>query len=258
MSADPGVLLEVISQAARERRDLAGALREAQVVGAASVAAALDRGQSLDAALATVLDPAIARLLSGPCPDLGRVAQLARDEWRRRQRQRASLYQHLAYPVLTALVVLAGASVFLALWPHPTAWAWLGLGGPPLALLALAFALPQLGQAGERLPVAGAWLRHDRLTRQFARAALVARWQLTEAEAQRLLGFDCTALGAVLARPDASDHCQHLAEHHAQRAEYLLGLLGRLATVLVFACTGAVILTLAMSELRQYLHWCLG
>lgn len=258
MSANPGLLLEVISHAARQRRDLASALRESHLAGGASVAAALDRGQPLDVALRGVIDPGLARLLSGASPDLERVARLAQGEWRLRRSQRDRLHHHLAYPVLSALVVVSGAGVFLALWPYPTAWSWLALTLPPLAMLALAIGVPFLGQSAEHLPVVGAWHRHDRLSRQFARAALVARWRLTEHEAQALLGFDCATLGAVLGRPDASDHCQHLSEHHAIRAGHLLELIGRLATVLVFASTGAVLLTLAQSELRQYLQWCLG
>lgn len=257
MKANPALLLAVISQAARDHHDLPAALRQSHLAGAASAAAALDRGESLDVALAGIIDPGLACLLAGPCPDLARTALLAQGEWRLRQRQRDSLYQHLAYPVLSALVVLLGAGLFLVLWPYATAWAWLGLALPPILMLALAALLPRLGPAGERFPVAGAWQRHDRLSRMYGRAALVARWRLDEAEAHRLLAFDCLPLRAVLARPDASEHCEHLSQHHARRANQLLEVLGRAATVLVFASTGAVLLTLALSELQQYLRLCL-
>ena len=258
MNTNPAMLLEVISQAAREHRDLATALRESGLAGAASIAAALDRGEALDAALAGFLEPGLARLLAGPCPDLERLALLAQGEWRIRQRHRDSLYHHLAYPVLSALVVLLGAGVFLAWWPYATAWAWFGLAIPPVLLLVLAVQLPRLGRRGEMLPLAGAWSRHNRLSQQYGRAALVARWHLTEAEAGRLLGFDCAPLAAVLARPDASEHCQHLAEHHAHHADGLLEVCARAATVLVFASSGSVLLTLALTELQQYLRLCQG
>lgn len=258
MRANPALLLQLIAQAAREHRDLATALRASGLTGAASVAAALDRGETLDVAMTGFLEPGLARLLAGPCPDLERLALLAEGEWRLRQRRRDSLHQHLAYPVLSAAVVLLGAGVFVAMWPFATAWTWAVLALPPLLLLALATQLHRLGRWGELMPLAGAWCRHCRLSQQFGRAALVARWRLTEAEAGRLLGFDCAPLAAVLARPDASEHCQHLAEHHARHADGLLEVCARVATVLVLASAGAVVLTLALSELQQYLRFCQG
>lgn len=257
MIANPALLLEVISQAARDHRDLATALRDSQLSGAASVAAALDRGQALDAALAGVIDPDVARLLSAASPDLERIARLAQGEWRLRQRQRDSIHQHVAYPLLSALIILLTAVVFLAIWPYAAAWAWLALATPPILLLVAAILLPRLGPLGERLPLAGTWHRHNRLSGVYGRAALVAQWRLTEDESRRLLGFNCGTLSAVLSRPDASDHCQHLSEHHAHRANQLAEQVGRIATLLIFASAGAVLLTLAVSEVQQYLRWCL-
>jgi len=187
--------------------------------------------------------PRLASLLAGGTPPLATVATLLADEaWRSATRRRL-LVDHLSYP-LAALAMVVGLAVALALtvpvglWYAPVASS--GWAALPAALVVLLIVAPWL-PSGWRLPGSG-WARHLDLAGRWARAALVVRWRLTEAQAATLLGIDLSGFGAALGATDAEVHCRRLADWHRDAAARRLGWTALVLAALILAIGGGVVL----------------
>lgn len=244
--SDAARLLEVMAVAAQRGDDLAASLRDSGLPGAITAAARLEQGATLPEAVVGILPPATAELLGGSIPPLATVATLLADEaWRRAERRRL-VWGHLGYPLAASLIVGLGAVVLNAVlpagrWYAPQAsLAWSVL--PALAALLLTVS-PWLPRSWH-LPGSG-WARHLDLAARWARAGLAARWRLTEAQAQRLLGVDLAPMSTLLGLPEAAAHCRMLAEWHRRAAWRRLGLTARCAAGLLLLAGGGVVLASA-------------
>lgn len=248
-AADLEELLTVVATAAAGRRELPSALRESGAPGALALAAALEGGEDLPTALAGLAPPALLDLFAAGRLPLESTALLGAAWLRRQAERRVRLLAALAYPLLSALLVLV--AVLAVGWgtlarPAP---GFLALAALPLGLMALqAWA----AWAGRELPLAGAWVRHERLAERYARLALAARWRLTEDEARRLLG--CTVLpSALVAAPDADALLELLAEHHVAAAGRSARLAAALSAALVLLAVAALVLASGVGVWRWYL-----
>ena len=241
--SDTARVLEVVRDAALRGDDLAAALRSCGLPGAAHAAERLAAGETLTAAVAGLIPPRTAALLSGGIPPLATVAALLADEaWRTAERRRL-VVNHLAYPVASAVMVTGIAIVLARLMPHGPWYAPLASSAwalPPAVLALLVVVAPWTPRAW-RLPGSG-WATHLDHAGRWARAALAVHWRLTEAQALRLLGTDLSGLTAVLGTPDAETHCRMLADWHRRAAHRRLALSAYAAAALVLAAGGGVVL----------------
>jgi hypothetical protein len=244
--SDAARLLDVLAAAAQRGDDLAAALRGSGLPGAATAAARLEQGAALPEAVAGLVPPATAELLGGSIPPLATVATLLADEaWRAAERRRL-LWGHLSYPLAAGLIVAIGAVVLAAVLPAGrwyTAQVSPVWAVPPLLAALLLTVAPWLPRDWH-LPGSG-WARHLDLAARWARAGLAARWRLSEAQAQRLLGVDLAPMAALLGLPDAAAHCRMLAEWHRRAAWRRLGLTARCAAALLLLAGGGVVLASA-------------
>lgn len=228
MSAAAIALLQRIAELAAGHRPLAPGLRDSEIRGAGRVADALDAGADLATALSGAVPRPVARELAH-APDLLAAATLAADELELRRERRERLVSALGYPALCLLALTAiGWGLHLGWGVAPSGrWLWWGVLLP--ALLAAALLLPAHWPLG---PLT-AWRRHAAAAGRYARAALVARWRLDEAEAGRLLGRDLERVLPLLASVEAESACRRLRRYHrgaARRAQ------ARLAWLLALAC----------------------
>lgn len=236
-------ILDVVRDAAARGDDLAVALRASGLPGTAVAADRLAAGATVPEALAGLLPPRLAALLAGGLPPLATVAALLADEaWRRDERRRLVVV-HLAYPVVSCLVV-AGLALLLARCspPGPLYGPIMGmrLALPPAALAVLLLVAPWLPRSW-RLPGSG-WARHLDLAVRWARAGLAVRWRLTEAQALAILGADLTPFSPVLGQPGAADHCARLAAWHLAAARWRLTWMAVILSGLILAVGGGIVL----------------
>lgn len=216
--ADAEALLRLIAATAAAGAPLPPALRASGLAGADRLAAALDAGADLPAALAGTVPDHLRHLLTGDQPPLDQAALLAAGAIAATRQGRAELLLALAQPIAgllaaaTALALVAGP---LGLRPD---WRWIPAGAAGMAIALLPLAVDRLEEGlAARLPLLGSWGLHRRRAWRYERAALVARWRLPE-ERLALLGADLIPLGPVLARPDAEEHCRRLAAWHTDGA----------------------------------------
>jgi hypothetical protein len=205
-------LLRVIAATAAERRPLPPALRELDHPLARSVADRLDGGETLPAALAGAIGPELADLLAGPRPGTAEAALLVAEWLRMRRADRVAAIARIAHP-LCGLVMIT-AAVALTAWAGPSPHAgWFAAAAVLLAGAVLLTCASVTGLA-RRLPHLAAGALHARLATSYEKAALVARWRLSESGLAPLLGEDLDRLAPVLADPGAEVHCRRLAEYH--------------------------------------------
>lgn len=241
MAADPEPLLRAVADAAQARAPLPAALRASGARGADAIADALERGADLRTAFAHALPPATLDLLAGERPSLERRALLALAQARAADERRRALRDAIAYPVVSMLVVAVAAAVVAARTGLGLEPGWLALAISALALLALMVLAGVVPALRRRLPWLAAW--RDHLEREDAcrRAALAARWRLTEAEAQALLGIDLGRLGPWLAEGGEAGLLR-LADHHAWRARRAVRSLALCAALVLHLLAGALFL----------------
>lgn len=241
--SDAARLLDVIAAAAQRGEDLAAALRACGLPGAAAAAERLQAGASVPQAVTGLLPPATAALLGGALPPLGTVAALLADEaWRALERRRL-VCGHVAYPLAAGVLVAVGAVLLARLLPPGPYYAPVvapGWAVAPAALAALLLAAPWLPRAW-RLPGAG-WVAHLDRAERWARAGLAARWRLSEAQAQQLLGVDLAPFAALLGTPGADEHCRRLAEWHRRAAWRRLAVTARAAAAALLLAGGGLVL----------------
>lgn len=249
--ADLIALLRVIAESAARREDLILSLGASSTPGAATVAAALTRGETVAQALAGIAPREVLRLLAGPRPPLERAALLAADELEARRLRRGTWRDHLAQPLISSAIVLITATVVIRAY-HPTvAWPWLCAAIPGFVVIALALTLPWCDEAiACRVTILGTWSYHLRRSSLYTRAALAVRWRMTEADIGSLLGADLTRIAPALANADAEEHCVRLADFHRDAAAGQARLLSRLLAGAVLSVAGAVMLAVAMGVIR--------
>lgn len=214
MSAPAIALLREIAALAAERRALPEGLRASGLAGSSQLADALQAGADLPTALAGLVPKAVAAELSRH-RDLALGACLAADEWEAAGERRQALRTAVMDPLLSAaamVAILFGLHHWLGLRPVGSWWL-LALPAPLVVLLAV-LPWPRSWPLG---PIA-AWRRHAATAGRYARAAVVVRWRLPEAEASRLLGADLAGLGPMLGSPAAEASCQRLRDHHRRAA----------------------------------------
>lgn len=243
-------LMQTIAQAAQQRLPLSPALRELGSPVALTVAERLDAGATLPAALSDALSPELANLLAGPQPDTASAALLVAEWLRLRQADRIAAIERLTHPALGLLAVTAAAVVVASTGTAPhSAWlvaaAILGAGGVLLACAgngAWAIRLPHLAAAG----------LHARLAGRYERAALVARWRLSEERLAPLLGDDLPRLTPVLAEPGAEVHCRRLAAYHRKAELDARQRLWWMVMALGYIAGGCLLLAAAIPMVDQW------
>ncbi len=251
--ADLIALLRLIGESAARREDLITTLGADSTPGAATVAAALARGETVAQALAGIAPSHVRHLLVGPRPPLERAALLAADELEDRRLRRGTWRDHLAQPLLSSTIVLIAATIVVRTL-HPTvAWPWLAAAVPGAIVISSALILPWCGEAiASRVTILGTWSYHLRRASLYARAALAVRWRMTEAEIATLLGADLARLAPALGKADAEEHCLRLADHHRDAAASHARMLGHILAAALLSMAGAVILAVAMGVLGQF------
>jgi hypothetical protein len=135
--------------------------------------------------------------------------------------------------------------------PQPALF-WVLLIIPGLVIAALPFTALALPAAAERLPWLCGWTAQLRRADLHRRAALAARWRLTEAEIGAHLGADCLVLAPLLGDADAEAHCLRLAEHHAAAARRGMVRLGWMVALGLYLCAGAVFLTMSAGVVHDW------
>lgn len=245
-------LLELIAHAAAQRQDLTSALAASELPQAAELAVRLRAGATLVEALADRLDPQLRNVLAGPRPNLAEAALFVSEELRLRQVIREESLAALAHPLGTVLVVGGTCLSFLIHEGQVPELPWLFAAGGLLilAMLPLLALLPGLGR---RFPVlAGAGL-HGALARRYARGALVARWQLTEAQVAGWFGGELACLGPLLARAGAELHLRRLAEHHRRAAISARRRLAVISGAMLYLGCGALLVATARGPIGETL-----
>lgn len=238
------VVLRTIAATAQRRDPLAPALRQLGSALAASVAARLERGDDLPAALADALPPEQVALLAGPHPTLEQAALLAADELADRRATRAQWIDQLAHPLLSLLIITLGAGVLAPRIGAGLSAGWLAAAAGVAALAALvALVVSRRESDGPG--------RHRRLAQRWERAALVARWRPEESQLLPLLGGDLGGISAVLARPDGETHCRRLAAWHRAVASATQRRLGRALAAMLLIASAAVILAAAVPAVER-------
>ncbi len=252
LTTDVEALLAEVATLARRREPLPAGLRASGLAGAEAIAAALDRGDGLRAAFAGLLPPDHLDLISGAEPPLEQAALLVVELTRARRERRALLIDVLAYPLLS-LAAMIGAVVVVATCLHqPLAWAWLWALPPGLALALLPMLALRSPEFAERIGWLGAWASHIALAGMYRRAALAARWRLTEADALPLLGRDLARVAPLLGTADAERHCRSLAEHHQAATTRAARRLALTLTVGIYLCGAGVFLAGAGGVVREW------
>lgn len=249
-------LLRTIARAAAERRPLPPALRELRSPVAGAVADRLERGETLPAALAGTLDPALADLLAGPRPDTAAAALLAAEWLRLRRADRVAAIARLVHPASGLLVVSAAVVVVAMAGPAPLA-GWLAAAGVALAGAVL-LAVAGRWTLAERMPALGALRLHARLAGSYEKAALVARWRLPEDRLEPLLGPDLQRLAPVLADPGAEGHCRQLAAYHRDAAARASRRLWWVVMALGYVAGGCLLLAAAVPTYESWIAYMLA
>ena len=232
----PADLLQAISETANRGEPLPPMLRARDEP---ELAAALEAGQALPAALAGRLPDTYRDLLAGPRPGLAEAALFVADDLRRRRRDQDVAVAAVAHPLLTWCGLVLACGVFLFVQGRrPDAW-WIAS-----ATLATLFAL---------IPLLG--LRHTRhgpAANRYARAALAVRWRLPEERLTAVLGGDLHGLAPVLTRPGAEEHLRRLAEFHRLREGQVRRRLLVLTGFCLYAAAGALLLGTLSGPLSEF------
>ena len=243
-------LLRTIAQAASERQPLPMLLRERCGDLGAHVADALDQGQDVASALAGQVPEDLLAALRGPRPPLERSALLAAERLRLERQTKRIWLETLLHPLFTMLAVSAALVIILRGDGMGLSLPWLLAGLGVLGMCGALFALAWSRQAVWLLPSLASLGYHATQAQRFERAALVARWRLSEADLRPLLGTDLALLGPVLASPDAEHHCQRLAGYHAAAAVRARSHLAWLIGACIYITAGILLLSTAIAPVE--------
>jgi hypothetical protein len=251
MSRSTGIetALRVIAAAAEQRRPLPAALRSQAGRIGAELADALERGEELPSAFASMLPESLRAALRGPRPPLAHAAFFAAEQLRLQRASRLAWLDVITHPVLTLIGVAGAAGVLVYAFHFALAWQWLLV---VLGILLLGGVIVGLSRSGRLMPVLpslASWGHHARQAHRFERAALVARWRLSEAELVPLLGSDLTALSGVLAHPDAEGHCRRLAKYHGASCLRAGRRLSWTLAALIYLAAGSLLLSAAVQPI---------
>ncbi len=235
-------LLRVVASAATRGSPLPEALDAYGSPLARNVAQRLRAGATLPDAVRQELGDELADLLAGPQPPVDGAALLVAEHLRLRRQERLDQLATLFHPLLTLVTTAIAVPLILRVMGQPPALVWLSLA---IVLVIAAILLPICAgrtAIARHLPALAMLNQHATLAQRYERAALVARWRLSEARLAPFLGEDLAAIAPVLSAVGAEDHCRRLASYHREAQLRARHRLHRTIQVLVLLAGGALVL----------------